>query len=84
MSQRTKLIRSIRNNPKDVRFEDACKAAEMLGFFHKGGSGSHRAFARPGEPTQLNFQQQKDGKLVPYQAKQLIAMIDQYWEDTDG
>ena len=34
-------------------------------------------FQRPGEPISLNFQD-RDGKIKPYQAKQLIAMIDKY------
>lgn len=60
-----------------MRFADACKAADALGFVHKGGSGSHRAFARPGEPTLLDFQN-RDGYVPPYQARQLIAMIEKY------
>ncbi len=54
-------------------------AAEALGFVHKGGAGSHRAFARPGEPMLLNFQN-RDGHAPPYQARQLIAMIEKYGE----
>ena len=80
MSKRSKLLEAIVNNPKAVRFADACKAAEGLGFIHKGGSGSHRAFARPGEPTLLNFQN-RDGYVPPYQARQLIAMIEKYGDD---
>ncbi len=34
-------------------------------------------FQRPGELMSLNFQD-RDGKIKPYQAKQLIAMIDKY------
>ena len=34
-------------------------------------------FQRPGEPMALNFQD-RGGKIKPYQAKQLIAMIDKY------
>ena len=83
MSQRSKLIGSIRNNPKDVRYEDACKAAEILGFVHIGGSGSHRVYSKPGEPTPLNFQN-KNGKIKPYQAMQLVDMIDEYWETSNG
>jgi hypothetical protein len=74
-----KLISSIRNNPKGVRFSDACKVAELLGFTAKGGKGSHNVFAKPGEITQLNFQNRK-GKIPPYQARQLIAMIEAYYE----
>jgi hypothetical protein len=80
MSSRAKLIAQIRNNPKDVRFEDACKVAKELGFVCKGGAGSHHAYSRSGEPTGLNFQNHK-GKIPPYQARQLIEMIDKYEDD---
>jgi len=75
-----KLIASICNNPKGVRFDDACKVARRLGFTSEGGSGSHRAFSRPGEPIGLNFQSH-NGKIKPYQARQLIAMIEKYGDE---
>ena len=78
MARPGKEIEKLRNNPKDVRFADACKIAEWLGFTGKGGKGSHHVFSRPGEPTNLNFQKRGGGKIVPYQAKQLIAMLDKY------
>ena len=78
MKSRDKLFNAIRNNPKDVRFNDACKAAEWLGFIWKGGKGRHRAFHRTGEVVGLNFQKDSNGKIPHYQAKQLIAMIDRY------
>jgi len=79
VSQIRKLIAAIRNNPKNVRFDDACKVAEYLGFVHKSGTAtSHRAFARPGERTLLNFQMIAGGMAKPYQVKQLIDMIDKY------
>jgi hypothetical protein len=78
VSQLEKLIARIRNNPKDVRFEDACRVAERLGFTGSRASGtSHRAYSRTGEPVGLNFQNHK-GKIPPYQARQLTAMIDKY------
>lgn len=75
------LVAAIRNNPRDVRFDDACKVARWLGFSATGGKGSHAAFCRPGEPTGLNFQKLKDGKIPRYQAAQLIAMIDKYEDE---
>ncbi|MBP9174074.1 MAG: type II toxin-antitoxin system HicA family toxin [Rhizobiales bacterium] len=81
MNQARKLLSAITANPKGVRFDDACKAAELLGFTHKGGQGSHRAFARPGEPELLNFQN-KGGGIAPYQARQLIRMIERYGDET--
>ncbi len=80
MGKLSKLLLSVVNNPKSVRFAGACKAAEALGFVHKGGSGSHRAFARPGDPVLLNFQN-RDGSIPVYQARQLIAMIEKYGDD---
>lgn len=77
MSRQAKLYAAIRNNPRAVRFDDACKAARHLGFAYEGGSGSHRVFKRKGEPVQLNFQN-RGGSIPPYQGRQLIAMIDKY------
>ena len=81
MSSREKLLAAIRNNPKDVRLDDACKVAGWLGFDRKGGKGRHRAFHRSGEPVGLNFQADRNGKIPAYQARQLIAMIDKYGGD---
>jgi hypothetical protein len=72
-----KLLESIRANPRHVRFEDACRAARLLGFVHEGGRGSHRVFKRKGEPVQLNFQN-RGGLVPPYQARQLARMIEKY------
>jgi hypothetical protein len=80
MTRRDKLIEQIQNNPRDVRFDDACRVAQMLGFVHSGGKGRHRAYTRPGEPAGLNFQDNK-GKIPTYQAKQLIAMIEKYMSE---
>jgi hypothetical protein len=80
MTKKEKLLAAILGNPKGVRFEDACKVAELLHFKHKGGQGSHRAFAREGEPELLNFQN-RGGYIPPYQARQLIRMIERYGHD---
>ena len=56
--------------------------AELLGFIHKGGKGSHRAFARPGEREALNFQN-RNGRIPEYQASQLIAMFEKYGDEND-
>lgn len=82
MKSRAKLLAAIRNNPRDVRFADACKVAGWLGFVGKGGSGDHHVFQRPGEISALNFQNRK-GRIKPYQARQLIEMMDKY-EDEDN
>ena len=83
MVKKEKLVEAICRNHKQVRFADACKVAEMLGFEHKGGQGSHTAFGKRGELKILNFQNRK-GFTVPYQAKQLIEMINKYWSKQGG
>lgn len=77
MSRKEKLLAAIRANPKAVRFDDACKAAEFVGFVFHGGEGSHRVYKREGELMILNFQNRK-GLIAEYQAKQLIKMIEKY------
>ena len=77
MTRREKLLAAIRANPKGVRFSDACKAAETIGFVRAGGKGSHTVYAKTGEPTILNFQN-RNGYIPPYQARQLIEMLDKY------
>ena len=77
MTRRDKLLAAIRANPKGVRFADACKAAETISFVRSGGKGSHTVFAKTGEPTILNFQN-RNGYIPPYQARQLIEMLDKY------
>ena len=79
MTKKQKLLDSIRNNPRGVRFEDACRAAELIGFVLENGKGSHRVYAKAGESI-LNFQN-RDGYIKRYQAMQLIAMMDKYGED---
>lgn len=77
MTRRDKLLAAIRNNPRSVRFADACKVAEAIGFVRAGGKGSHNVYAKSGEPTVLNFQN-RNGYIPPYQARQLIEMMDKY------
>lgn len=48
--------------------------------FFEGTKGSHRAFARRGEATLLNFQD-RNGKIPTYQAEQLIDMIEKYEDE---
>ena len=77
MGKQDKLIGGIRDNPKAVRIDDACKLALLLGFVHQGGKGSHRVFKRKGEIVQLNFQN-RSGMIPHYQALQLLAMLKKY------
>jgi hypothetical protein len=74
-----KLLAGICESPKNVRLADACRAAEKLGFGARAQSGSHHGYSKTGEATGLNFQDVDGGKIPQYQAKQLIRMIEKYW-----
>jgi predicted RNase H-like HicB family nuclease len=64
---RRELYESLKRNPKNVRFEEICHAAETFGFTFRGGKGSHRIYVKPGVRDLLNFQNAK-GKAKPYKS----------------
>ena len=82
---RRETYEHLRHNPKNVRFDDLCHAAEAFGFHRKGGKGSHTVYVRDGIPEILNFQDVK-GKAKPYQVRQLLKIIEHYTllEDEDA
>ncbi len=67
----------IKDNPKNVRFNNMCNIAEAFGFRFRGGKGSHRIYAREGITELLNFQN-ANGKAKPYQVKQFIKIVGKY------
>jgi len=67
----------LKSNPKNVRFDDLCRAAEAFGFRFRGGKGSHRVYVQSGVATILNFQN-VGGKAKPYQVRQLLKVIEDY------
>ena len=71
------LLRAATDNPAGLRFEQVCQLAECFGFIHAGGKGSHRIYKRPGHMQLMNFQQGNNGKAVPYQVRQLLAVINE-------
>ena len=71
------IYKKFKGNPKNVRFEEICRAAELFDFKFRGGKGSHRIFVREGIKEMLNFQNIK-GKVKPYQVKQFIKIVEKY------
>jgi hypothetical protein len=74
MSKTDKLLESIRNNPRDVRFSDAVKLASSY-FGSPRIDGSHHVFTVPGN-QRVNLQEGKNGKAKGYQVEQLLKAID--------
>jgi hypothetical protein len=71
------MIEELKRNPKNVRFDKLCSAAEAFGFRLKGGKGSHRIYVRDGIKEILNFQN-VEGKAKPYQVRQFIKIVEKY------
>ena len=63
--QAHQMIEELKRNPKNVRFDKLCNAAEAFGFRFKGGKGSHRIYVREGIREILNFQN-VEGKAKPF------------------
>ncbi len=75
--RKVEVYEKLKNNPKNVRFEELCKAAEIFDFKFRGGKGDHRVYVREGVKEILNFQNVK-GEAKPYQVRQLLKVIEKY------
>ncbi|MDP1773853.1 MAG: hypothetical protein Q8L15_16385 [Methylobacter sp.] len=77
MTKHDKLLQSVFNVSVSIRFEDACKVAELIGFSRKSGQGSHIVYGKDDEIKLLNFQN-RNGTIKPYQLRQLRDMVKKY------
>jgi len=77
MSKLKKLSDKVRNNPKNVRFDEICKLAEAFGFKYKGGKGSHVVYSKKGIPDIVNFQN-VNGMAKPYQVRQFLKIVEEF------
>ncbi len=75
--KKKEVYERLKRNPKNVRFTELCKAAELFGFKFRGGRGSHVVYVREGVREILVFQNVK-GKAKPYQVKQFLKIIEKY------
>ena len=69
------ILKTMKRNPKGVRFKDLCKVCDhYFGDARQSGS-SHRVYKMPwqGDPR-VNIQNSK-GKAKPYQTKQVLQAI---------
>ena len=48
MSKKDKLLKAIKNNPKNINFEDIKKLLESVGYKAKNSGGSHWVFRKEG------------------------------------
>ena len=75
MTDIKKIVEQMRDNPKDVSFDDLCKVCDYY-FGEPRTKGSHQIYKTPwqGDPR-INIQDDK-GKAKPYQVRQVLRAID--------
>ena len=71
------MLAEMRNNPKGVRFADACKVATHYFGQPRQNGTSHKVWRMPwpGDPR-INLQAGEGGKAKAYQVRQTVAAID--------
>jgi len=76
MSKKEKLYARIKNNQKNVRFQDFCTLMEHFGFALVRISGSHHLYQRPEFEAVMNVQPKKDKLAKAYQVQQFLKLVD--------
>jgi predicted RNA binding protein YcfA (HicA-like mRNA interferase family) len=72
-----KLLKKLLASPANARFGDVCGLAEAFGFILSRIAGSHHIYVHPEIPELVNLQEVA-GKAKPYQARQLLTLVERY------
>ncbi len=83
MTQRDKLLRRIRNNPKDVTFHDLRQLLELFGFQLHTSTGSHHTFKRKGAGGTLRITIPYKRRVKVSYVRRVLAMIDEIIEEQE-
>lgn len=75
--KKSKLLKKLLSGSKNINFSDAVICAKAFGFRLDRINGSHHIFVHT-EITELVNLQNRKGKAVPYQVKQLLQLIERY------
>ena len=73
MSRKDKLFEAIKNNPKNVKFEDLKKILESLGYTAVNRGGSHYVFTKE-DSISLTIPYKRPVKVI--YVKQVIKIIE--------
>lgn len=76
MSNIASILKSMRNNPKGIKFTELCKVCDKYFGTARQSGTSHRIYKTPwlGDPR-VNVQNSK-GKAKAYQVKQVLQAIE--------
>jgi len=73
LSRKEKLIEAIKNNPKNIRFEDLKKILESIGYIAINNGGSHYVFTRENSIS-LTIPYKRPVKVI--YVKQVIEILE--------
>jgi predicted RNA binding protein YcfA (HicA-like mRNA interferase family) len=74
---KSKLLKQILNNQKNVKFNDFVVILEAFGFYRARSEGSHNIYKNKAVAEIINVQN-VDGEAKPYQIKQFFSLIEKY------
>ncbi|MGH8917575.1 MAG: type II toxin-antitoxin system HicA family toxin [Actinomycetes bacterium] len=77
MNPRSLLDRLAHGQLTNVRFADAQRLAEALGFELDRVRGSHHIYRHPGIGQRINLQA-RGGQAKPYQLRQLLDLVERH------
>lgn len=72
-----KFYYKIKNNQKNVKFDELVSFLEWLRFDSKQKGTSHRTFKKPNIEELINIQEKKN-EVKPYQIKQVVKIVEKY------
>ncbi len=72
-----KILLKLLGGSKNIRFEETCLLLQAFGFTLERINGSHHIFKRNSVAELINVQN-VDGKVKPYQIKQILMIIEKY------
>ncbi|WP_414530812.1 type II toxin-antitoxin system HicA family toxin [Nodularia chucula] len=77
MSKKRKLLEKVLSGSKNIHFNELVALVEAFGFTLSRVNGSHHIFTHPDIPELVNLQN-RNGKSVPYQVRQLMILVEEY------
>ncbi len=77
MSKKRKLLEKVLSGSKNIQFTELVTLVEAFGFSLSRINGSHHIFTHANIPELINLQN-RNGKVVPYQVRQFIILVEKY------
>lgn len=80
MGKKERLFEKAKNSAANLRFEELCLLAEMVGFIFRNQNGDHKIYKHKNFKGMMNFQPDKHDKSKAkiFQIKQLVNFIEEF------